>query len=113
MDKKQKKNGVFMMRGEGQTFEQFKTALMKQFEDEGLFEEEEQPENEPDEDQLRIHRLMEADLPRLIAETQHPQNSTSRPEAVNITGVYYSKEWLPVISSKYYGNGSPDDEGQD
>jgi hypothetical protein len=113
MDKKQKKNGVFMMRGEGQTFEQFKTALMKRFEDEGLFEEDEQPANEPDEDQLRIHRLMEADLPRLIAQTQHPQNSMGRPKAVNITGVYYSKERLPVISSKYYGKGSPDEEGQD
>ena len=67
----------------------------------------------PDEDQLRIHRLMEADLPRLIAQTQHPKNSTSRPEAVNITGVFYSKERLPVVSSKYYGKGLPDDEGQD
>jgi hypothetical protein len=56
---------------------------------------------------------MEADLPRLIAQTQHPQNSMGRPKAVDITGVFYSKERLPVVSSKYYGNGSQDDEGQD
>ena len=107
MNKKQKKNGVFLMRGEGNTFEQFKTALMQRLEDEGFFEEDEQPENEPDEDQLRIHRLMEADLPRLIALSQR---STGRPKAVNVTGMYYSQKQLPVVSSKYYGKGLPDDD---
>jgi len=48
MDKKQKKNGVFLMRGKGHNFEQFKTALMQRLEDEGFFEEEDkQPQSKP------------------------------------------------------------------
>ena len=43
-----KKNGVFLMRGKGHSFEQFKTALMQRLEDEGFFEEEDtQPQSKP------------------------------------------------------------------
>ena len=113
MNKKQKKNGVFMMRAEGQTFEEFQKACIKKFRDAGMLKEDNKPENEPDEEQLAMHRLMEADLPRLIALSQRSKPSTGRPKAVNVTGVYYSKERLPAVSSKYYGKGSPDEEGQD
>ncbi len=48
MNKNQKKNGVFLMRGKGHNFEQFKAALMQRLEDEGFFEEEDkQPPSKP------------------------------------------------------------------
>ena len=77
MNKKQKKNGVFLMRGEGQTFEQFKTALMQRLEDEGFFEEEDSlplmPDREPEPGELLMHEKAEADLPNLLKRTGQPQ----------------------------------------
>jgi len=75
MDKKQKKNGVFMMRGEGHTFEQFKAALMQRFEDEGFFQEEDNlnlaPSREPEPGEIISHNKAEAGLMAMLKRTGH------------------------------------------
>ena len=75
MDKKQKKSGVFMMRAEGQTLNEFKKACVKAFRDAGMLKESKSPpEREPDPGQLKMHEKAEKDLPNLIKRTGQPRS---------------------------------------
>ena len=55
MDKKQKKRGVFMMRAEGQSFEEFQKACVKVFRDVGMLKESKPlPEKTPEPSELKL-----------------------------------------------------------
>lgn len=75
MDKKQKKDGVFLMRGEGQTFEQFKEALIQLLEAKGFFEEEDNqnlaPSREPEPSEVILHNKAESVLLEMLEKTGH------------------------------------------